>query len=71
MTLLTPIEKYPTSIKELLLLPKLDNSSSSDTRDRDLSKSCDYEVMTSPPPEAEYPMESFEWGLPAVQIWYF
>ena len=24
--------------------------------------------MMSPSPEAEYPMEPFEWGLPAVQI---
>ena len=23
------------------------------------------------PPEAEYPMEPFKWGLPAVQIWWF
>ena len=34
-----------------------------------MSKSCDYEVMTSLPPEAEYPVEPFQWGLPAVQIW--
>ena len=26
-----------------------------------MSKSHDYEVMTSLPPEAEYPMELFEW----------
>ena len=41
-----------TSIKELLLLPKIDNSSPFVTRDkeRDLSKSCDYEVMASLPP---------------------
>ena len=38
------------------------------TRDRDLSKSRDYEVITSVPPEAEYPVEPFERGLPAVQI---
>ena len=43
--------KCPTFIKELFLPPKFDNSSSSVTRY--LSKSCDYEVMTSLPPEAE------------------
>ena len=31
----------------------------------------DYELMTSLPPEAEYPMEPFRWCLPAVQIWCF
>ena len=25
--------------------------------------------MMSLPPDAEYPMEHFEWGLPAVQIY--
>ena len=49
-----------TSIKELFLLPKFDNSSPSVTRDRDLSKSSDYQVMRSLPPEAEYPMELFK-----------
>ena len=28
------VDKYPTSIKELFLLPKFDNSSSSVTRDK-------------------------------------
>ena len=27
--------------------------------------------MMSVSPEARYPVEPFEWGLPAVQIWYF
>ena len=49
--LLAPMEKCLTSTKELFLQPKFDNS-----RSRDLSKSCDYEVMTSPSPEVEDPM---------------
>ena len=57
MKLLAPMEKFPTSIKELFLLSKFDKSSSSV---RDLSKSCDYEVMASLPLEAEYPMEPFQ-----------
>ena len=32
--LLPSVNKYPTSIKELFLLPKFDNSSSSVTRDK-------------------------------------
>ena len=36
-----------------------------------MPKSHDYKVMTSLTSEAKYPMEPFEWGLPAVQIWYF
>ena len=35
-----------------------------ETRDRDLSKSCEYGVMTSFPSEEGYPIEPFEWGLP-------
>ena len=31
-----------------------------------MSKSRDYEVMTWITPEAEYPVEPFEWGLPTV-----
>ena len=27
--------------------------------------------MMSLPPEGEFAMEPFEWGLPAVQIWMF
>ena len=38
------------------------------TRDEDLSKSHDYEVMTSLPPDLENQTEPFEWGLPAVQV---
>ena len=59
------------SIKELFLLPKFDNSGPSVTGERHLSQSHDYEVITSLPPEANYTMEPFEWGLPGVQIWYF
>ena len=29
-----------------------------------MSKSHEYEVMTSVPPDARYPKEPFEWGLP-------
>ena len=39
------------------------------TRDRDLSKPHDYEVIMLVPPEVGYPMEPFEWGLPDIQIW--
>ena len=60
ITLLPAMEKCPTSIKEFFLLPKFDNSSSSVTRDKEICQSCDYEVMTSLPPEAEYPTELFE-----------
>ena len=59
------------SIKELFLLPKFDNSGPSVTGERHLSQSHDYEVIRSLPPEANYTMEPFEWGLPGVQIWYF
>ena len=31
----------------------------------------DYELMTSRPPEAYYPMELFQWYLSGVQIWCF
>ena len=34
-------------------------------------KSGEYEVMTLAPPGAGYPIEPFEWGLSAVQIWCF
>ena len=37
----------------------------------DLSKSHDYDVMISLAPDAEYPIEPFEWGLPAIQVWCF
>ena len=36
-----------------------------------LPKSRIYKVMMSLAPEAEYPMEPFEWGLPAVKILMF
>ena len=45
-------------ITELVLLLKFDNNSSSVTQDKDLSG--DYELMTSLPPEEEYPMELFQ-----------
>ena len=38
---------------------------------RDLSKSHNYEVMTSLLLEGKYPIEPFKWGLPALQIWMF
>ena len=42
------------------------------TRDKgDLTKSHDYEVMMSLPPDVEYPIEPFEWGLLAAQVWCF
>ena len=57
--LLHPIEKCPILfITELVLLLKFDNSSSSVTQDKDLSG--DYELMTSLPPEEEYPVELFQ-----------
>ena len=57
MTLLSR-SALSTSITELLLLPKFDNSSPSVTRDKDLSH--DYELVTSLLPEEEYPMEPFK-----------
>ena len=36
VTLLPSVEKYPPSIKELFLLPKFDNRSSSVTRDKEI-----------------------------------
>ena len=58
-----------TSIKELFLLTKFDNSSPlCNLGQRDLSKSHDYELMMSLPPDMEHPMELFECGLPAVQV---
>ena len=33
--------------------------------------SCDYELMTLLLFEEEYPMQPFQWCLPAVQIWCF
>ena len=39
MTLLPPVEKSPTSIKELFLLPKFDNSNSSVMRDKEICQS--------------------------------
>ena len=61
------MEKCPIEVHtELLLLPKFDNSSPSVTRDqRDLP--CDYELMSSLPPEKEYQMAPFQ-CLPDVQI---
>ena len=50
-----------TSIKELFLLTKFDNSSPlCNQGQRDLSKSHDYELMMSLPPDMEHPMELFE-----------
>ena len=43
----------------LLLLPKFDDSSSSVTQDKKICQG-DYELMTSLPPEVEYPMEIFQ-----------
>ena len=65
------MEKCPIDVHtELLLLPKFDNSSPSVTRDKEMS--CDYELMSSLlPREEEHPMETFQWYLPAVQIWCF
>ena len=63
MTLLPPQWRraLKTSIKELFLLPKFDNSSPTVTREkRDLSKSYDYHVMTSLLPEVQYSMEPFK-----------
>ena len=39
MTLLPPLEKCPTPIKKLFLLPKIDNSSSSVTRVKEICQS--------------------------------
>ena len=39
MILLPPMDKCPFSIKELFLLPKFDNSSSSVTRDQEICES--------------------------------
>ena len=47
-------------LSRVVLLPKFDNSSPSVTRDKEIYLSCDCEVMTSLPSEAEYPMEPFE-----------
>ena len=58
-----------TSIMKLLLLPNFYKSSPSVTWDKDLSH--DYELVISLLPEAENPMEPFQWCLPAVQIWCF
>ena len=69
MMLLLTMEKSPMDFYQgVVLLPKLDNSSPSVTRDKEIYLSCDCEVMTSLPSEAEYPMEPFEWGFPAVHI---
>ena len=54
------ISALRTSIKALFLLPKLDNSSPSNSRFVTLSKSRHYKVMMSLPPETEYPTETFE-----------
>ena len=59
MTLLPIMEKYPMDFyQEIVVVTKY-------------KKSCNYEVMTSLPPEAEYPMDPFEWGWPDAQIWMF
>ena len=66
MTLLPRMEKYSIDLidtqglKEFILLPKFDNSSPCDLRYRDLSNSYEYEVMTSVPPEAGYPIENLK-----------
>ena len=57
---LSPMEKCPTSIKELFLMPKFDNKSSSVTRDKEICQSHVIEVIASLPPEAEHPMQPFE-----------
>ena len=70
MMLLPPTEKSPISIKELFLLPKFDNSSSSVLEIKRFVKVMWLwgNGMVPLPPEAEYPMEPFEWGSPTVQI---
>ena len=50
-------------------MPKCDRNSPSVTREKDLSG--DYKVMASLPTEVKYPVEPFEWGLLAVQVWCF
>ena len=56
-----------TSMKELFLLPKFDNSVPSVPRYKEICPS-NYEVMMLLTPEAEYPREPSECGLPVVQI---
>ena len=60
-----------TSIKELFLLHKSDNSSPSVTREKNLSESCGCEVVMQLPSEMENSVEPFELCLPAAQVWCF
>ena len=62
MTLLPIMEKCPMDFYQEVVVV---------TRYKEICQSCNYEVMTSLPPEAEYPMEPFEWGWLAGQIWMF
>ena len=62
MMLLSPIEKCPMDFYQgvLFYCPNLITVAPA-TRDKgDLTKSHDYEVMMSLPPDLEYPIEPFE-----------
>ena len=68
---ISPMEKCPMDFyQELFLLSEFDKSSPSVTQDQEICHKRDYEVMTSLPPEAEFLVEPFKWGLLVVQIWY-
>ena len=59
MTLQPPMEKCPMDFYQRVVPIALIIVAPVTRGKRNLSKSRDYEVMTSLPPEAEYPMEPF------------